>query len=116
MPRFSTLNHRMMTETRWQPEMPAERIDDCVWTSHGTTDSHLVTTDDGDVVINTGFHYMGPRHRERYEQAVGRPLIVRKIILTQSYPEQVGGWEAFTGPGVETIAQAWFPEGRIDRR
>jgi glyoxylase-like metal-dependent hydrolase (beta-lactamase superfamily II) len=106
----------MMTATKWEPELPADRVNDHIWTSAGTTDSHLVTTDDGDVVINTGFHYQGPRHRQRYEAALGRPLNVRKIVLTQSYPEQVGGWSAFAGPGVETIAHAYFPEGRIDRR
>ena len=52
MPGHSTLNHRMLRESRWIPEEDAERITDRLFTSHGVTDSHLVTTSDGDVVIN----------------------------------------------------------------
>jgi glyoxylase-like metal-dependent hydrolase (beta-lactamase superfamily II) len=36
------------------------------------------------------------------------------VVLTQSHPDHVGGWAAFDGAGVETIAQAGFPEGRLD--
>ena len=97
------------------PEDRALQVTDQIWTSAGTTDSHLVAAPGGDVVINTGYHYQGPRHRERYEEGLGRPLDVRAIVLTQSYPEQLGGWSAFTGPGVETIAQSEYAEGRLDR-
>ena len=38
----------------------------------GTSNSYLVSTGDGDVVINTGTPYQGTRHRERYEQLLGR--------------------------------------------
>ena len=101
---FSTASHRMMDATEWAPDEAAYRITDTLWTSPATTDSHLATTAEGEVVINTGFAYAAPRHRERYEEALGRPLDVRKIIYTQAYFEQVGGWSTFTGPGVETIA------------
>ena len=101
---FSTASHRMMNATEWAPEEPAYRITDTLWTSPATTDSHMATTPDGEVVINTGFAYAAPRHRERYEEALGRPLDVRKIVYTQAYFEQIGGWSVFTGPGVETIA------------
>ena len=55
----------------------------------------MATPPDGEVVINTGFAYAAPRHRERYEEALGRPLDVRKIVYTQAYFEQIGGWSAF---------------------
>lgn len=101
---FSTLNHRMLRESRWIPEESAERVTDRIWTSHGVTDSHLVTTSAGDVVINTGFASHGARHRERYEEALGRPLQVRALVFTQAYYEQIGGWEAFADPEVDVIA------------
>ena len=72
---FSTLGHRMLRESRWIPEEDAVRVSDRVWTSHGVTDSHLVTTSAGDVVINTGFASHGARHRERYEQGLGRAAV-----------------------------------------
>ncbi len=53
MPRFSTAAHRMMSTTRWAPEDPAYGVTDTIWTSPAVTDSHLVATADGDVVINT---------------------------------------------------------------
>jgi glyoxylase-like metal-dependent hydrolase (beta-lactamase superfamily II) len=116
MRRFNSTSHRMITATAWKPDLPADQVNDHIWTSAGVTDSHLVTTPDGDVVINTGFHYQAKRHRERYEEALGRPLDVRKIVFTQSYPEQTGGWGAFAAPGVETIAQANYPDNRVDHQ
>ncbi len=112
MPRFSTAAHRMMSTTRWAPEDPAQRVTDTLWTSPAVTNSHLATTPDGDVVINTGFAYAGQRHRERYEEALGRPLEVRKIVFTQAYFEQIGGWSAFSGPGVETISYSLLVKSR----
>jgi glyoxylase-like metal-dependent hydrolase (beta-lactamase superfamily II) len=115
-PGFRTASHPMMTTTKWDPSAPADRVTSSIWTSAATTDSHLVVTADGDVVINTGFSFAGPRHRERYEEAVGRPLEVRKIVFTQGYQEQIGGWAAFDGPGVETIAHRDHPETLHDQQ
>lgn len=110
MSTFTTLGHRMLRESRWIPEEAAEQVTDRVWTSHGVTDSHLVTTSAGDVVINTGFASHGARHRERYEEALGRPLDVRAVVFTQAYYEQIGGWEAFVGPDVEVLAHRYHEE------
>ena len=100
----------MLQESRWIPDEAAVRVSDRVWTSHGVTDSHLVTTSDGDVVINTGFASQGDRHRQRYEEGLGRPLDVRTVVFTQAYYEQIGGWEAFVGPQVEVIAHRHYTE------
>jgi glyoxylase-like metal-dependent hydrolase (beta-lactamase superfamily II) len=104
MTAHTTADHRMMRESRWIHDEEAERVSDRILTSHGVTDSHLVSTSAGDVVINTGFASHGARHRERYEQLLGRPLDVRALVFTQAYYEQIGGWEAFADPGVEVLA------------
>jgi glyoxylase-like metal-dependent hydrolase (beta-lactamase superfamily II) len=114
-PPFSSVDHQLTASTRWDPERPAERVNDHILMSRSNSNSYLVTTDDGDVVINTGTLHQGERHRERFEELLGRPLDVRKIVFTQSHPDHMGGWAAFNGPGVETIAHADYEEGVLDR-
>ena len=99
------LKHPMVDVAAWLPSQPAEQVDDHVWRSRSNSYPHLVASDGGDVVINTGTPYQGPRHRERFEQAIGRPLRVEKVVFTQYHPDHIGGWQAFDDAGVERIAQ-----------
>jgi glyoxylase-like metal-dependent hydrolase (beta-lactamase superfamily II) len=112
---YRSADHPFTAWTSWEPARPAERLTESIIMSRSNSNSYLVTTTDGDLLINTGTAYQGQRHRERYEQLLGRPLNIRKIVLTQSHPDHVGGWSTFSVPGVETIAQERFPEGRLDR-
>jgi glyoxylase-like metal-dependent hydrolase (beta-lactamase superfamily II) len=112
MPKYESIDHRMPRAVAWQPEAPAECANDHILFSRGTTNSNLVASDAGDVIINTGTPFEGERHRERYEQLLGRPLNVHTIILTQFHSDHISGWSVFTGPGVTTLAHRELPRLR----
>lgn len=57
MTRYSCANHHLIKAVEWVPENPAERISDHLFFARGTSNSYLVTTVEGDVVINTGMPY-----------------------------------------------------------
>ena len=75
-----------------------------IFMSKGIANSYLLTTSDGDVMINTGLHFEAPDIKSRFSRVASGPL--RAIVFTQGHPDHVGGWSEFDAPGVETIAQA----------
>jgi alkyl sulfatase BDS1-like metallo-beta-lactamase superfamily hydrolase len=115
MTSYRSADHHLVQAVKWEPERGAERVNDHILLSRGCSSSYVVTSDEGDVVINTGTTYEGGRHRERYEQLLSRPLRVRKILLTQSHPDHLGGWGYFADEGVETIGQENVPIIRGER-
>lgn len=115
MPAHSSKDHRFEAACAWDPDAPAEFVTDDVLLSRGVSSSYLIASPEGDIVINTGTRFEGSRHRARFEELLGRPLKVGKIIFTQDHPDHVGGWQAFDDPGVEVIAQESFTRGRADR-
>jgi alkyl sulfatase BDS1-like metallo-beta-lactamase superfamily hydrolase len=72
--------------------------------SRGIANAYLVTTGEGDVLINTGLPSEAPEIRSRFGRVSANPL--RIIVFTQGHPDHVGGWSQLTEPGVETVAQA----------
>jgi alkyl sulfatase BDS1-like metallo-beta-lactamase superfamily hydrolase len=116
MSQYSTLNHIVLPMIAWDPARPAERINDHILMAHATSNAYVVTADEGDVVINTGTAQQGARIREKFEQLLGRPLKVAKIIFTQSHPDHIGGWQAFAGPDTEMIGQRMFGQICAERK
>jgi alkyl sulfatase BDS1-like metallo-beta-lactamase superfamily hydrolase len=110
--KFASADHPLVEAVAWRPESPGEWANGFIAFSRGTSNSNLVLTEAGEVAINTGAAYQGPRHRARFEALLGRPLAVRKVILTQYHADHVGGWSAFAGQGVEILAQREFPRLR----
>ncbi len=72
MPGYRALDRRMMRSVAFVPEDPAVRITDAILMSRGQSNSCLIASDGGDVVVNTGTVMEAERHRERYEQLLGR--------------------------------------------
>src|SRR5207249_9125098 len=66
--------------------------------------SYLVTTQDGDVLINTGMYHEADEIKRRFGEVSRNPI--RVIVFTQGHGDHVGGWSQFDASGIETIAQA----------
>ncbi len=82
----------------------AVAVGDGIYMSRGISNSYIVTTDDGDVQINTGMYFEAEEIKRRFGAVSQGPL--RVIVFTQGHADHVGGWSQFDAPGVETIAQA----------
>lgn len=108
MTRYSTANHSVLKSIAWEPEQPAERINDHILMSRSTSNSYLIHGSEGDVLINTSSSYQGTRTRERFEELLGRKLNVRHIVFTQSHPDHIGGWSVFADNNLQTHVQKEF--------
>ena len=75
-----------------------------LYQSEGQSNTWLLVTDEGRIVINTGFGFEGPVHRQKYDKIDSSPI--RYIVFTQGHVDHVGGAEAFIEPGTEIIAHA----------
>ena len=82
----------------------AKAIRDFIWMSPGVTGAFLVTTSEGDVVVNTGLAREAEEHRSRFAAKSDAP--VRVIVFTQSHADHTGGAELFRGPETRVLAQA----------
>ena len=82
----------------------ATRVADGIWLSEGLSNSYLVVTPAGRVVINTGMGFEAPVHKRNFDAVDAGP--VRYILLTQAHVDHVGGVDRFREAGTEIIAQA----------
>lgn len=90
-------------------------IDDFIHLSEGLSNSFLIMTSEGSIVVNTGMFFEAPYHKQNYEKIDPRPP--RYIILTQGHVDHVGGVDHLRGPGTQVIAQAGNAEHQAyDRR
>ncbi|MBW2380577.1 MAG: MBL fold metallo-hydrolase [Deltaproteobacteria bacterium] len=85
-----------------QPE--ARRINDFIYLSEGLSNSYLITTAEGRVVINTGMGFEAPVHKRNFDAIDASP--VRYILLTQGHVDHVGGVDLFRDEGTQLVAQA----------
>ncbi len=79
-------------------------LGDGIFMSKNIANSYLVTTPEGDVLINTGTDFEADAIKTRFAGVSKGPL--RVITFTQGHPDHVGGWDLFNAAGVQTIAQA----------
>ncbi len=85
----------------------AARINDFIHVSEGLSNSYLVSTGDGRVVINTGMGFEAPVHKRNFDAVDSSPT--RFILLTQGHVDHVGGVDLFWEEGCEVVAQSGNP-------
>ena len=93
-------------------DAPASDLGDGIWLHHGLTNSYLIQTDDGRVVVNTGMGFEGPLHRRAFDDVDPSPT--RAVILTQGHYDHVGGIDVLRDPDSDVIAQANYDVWRQD--
>jgi len=81
-----------------------------IYESRGVGNSYLLTTAEGDVLVNAGTLGDARRGRELFARVSSRP--VRYIVLTQSHANQFGGLEIYKTPDNEVIAHRNYPADR----
>ncbi|MGD0311941.1 MAG: alkyl sulfatase dimerization domain-containing protein [Acidimicrobiales bacterium] len=91
---------------------PAVDLGDDVWMSPGLSNSYLVRTDEGRIIVNTGMGFEGPLHRRVFD--VVDPSPTRAIVLTQGHYDHVGGVDCLRDEGTDVVAQAAFATWRAD--
>ena len=85
-----------------------------LWCSPGLSNSYLLTTGEGRVIVNTGMGFEGPVHRANFDAVDSSP--VRYIIFTQGHDDHVGGLDSVRDPDTTVVAQAnWTHVARRQR-
>jgi alkyl sulfatase BDS1-like metallo-beta-lactamase superfamily hydrolase len=87
-------------------------VNDFIHVSEGTTNSYLVVTREGRIVVNTGLAFVGPVHTACFDAVDRGP--VRYVVLTQGHVDHVGGVGAFLEPGTDVVAHERSPWQQAD--
>jgi alkyl sulfatase BDS1-like metallo-beta-lactamase superfamily hydrolase len=81
-----------------------------VYESRGVGNSYLLTTPEGDVLVNAGTLGDARRGRELFNKVSTSPI--RYIVLTQSHANQYGGLEIYKTPDNIVVAHRNYLEDR----
>jgi glyoxylase-like metal-dependent hydrolase (beta-lactamase superfamily II) len=90
----------------------AEEVEPGIWCSPGLSNTYLLTTSDGRVVVNTGMGFESQLHRANFDAVDTSPI--RYIIVTQGHYDHVGGLDTMRDPQTQVVAQANWRHWRDD--
>jgi alkyl sulfatase BDS1-like metallo-beta-lactamase superfamily hydrolase len=93
-------------------DAPAVDLGDRIWMSSGLSNSYLLQTDEGRVIVNCGMGFEGPYHRRAFDAVDPSPT--HTIVLTQGHPDHLGGVESFREPATHIVAHENFRIFRDD--
>ena len=81
-----------------------QKINNFVYLSEGLSNSFMLLTDEGRILINTGMGMEAPIHKQNFDSV--STTATRYIILTQGHVDHVGGVDYLREEGTQVIAQA----------
>lgn len=90
----------------------AQEVVPGIWWSPGLSNSFLIPTSEGRIVVNTGMGFEAQVHRSNYDAVDSTPI--RYVILTQGHVDHVGGIDVLSDPGTDVIAHADWVTWRRD--
>lgn len=86
----------------------AVAIADFIFMVKDISNAYLVTTADGDLLINSGFMDNAARNKALFDKVRSGPL--RRIILTQAHADHYGGVPTMREAGTQVIAERRFTD------
>lgn len=90
----------------------AEEAEPGIWCSPGLSNTYLLTTSDGRVVVNTGMGFESQVHRANFDAVDSSPI--RYIIITQGHYDHVGGLDTMRDAQTQVVAQSNWRHWRDD--
>ncbi|HJY37487.1 MAG TPA: MBL fold metallo-hydrolase [Steroidobacteraceae bacterium] len=84
-------------------QQAALRVNDAIYLAYGFGNTFLVTTSEGNVVIDTSSILRAPRAKELLQREKSGPI--KYIILTHGHGDHTGGVPLWKGPDTQVIAQ-----------
>ena len=86
------------------------QVNDHLWISKDISDSILITTPAGNVVINSGMPGNGAQHRERFQSVSQLPI--EYLIITQCHGDHFGGVHEIRDPDTLVVTQDRYTQCR----
>ncbi len=81
----------------------AIKLNDFIYMSQGTSNSYMVLTDEGRVIINTGLGFEAVNHKKIFDAVCPGPTT--HILITQGHVDHVGGVSQFRDKDTQLITQ-----------
>lgn len=100
--------------TAGEREPGAIPVNDFICMTRDISNSYLVLTDAGNVLINAGASYAAPRKLEAYASFSTAPVVA--AIVTQSHPDHYGGLKTLLPAGADLITSVRYPAGMAERQ
>lgn len=84
------------------------RINDFIVMSEGCSNTYLIETPEGCVLVNSGMTFEAPVHQQNYADLSSQAGDIKYLVTTQGHVDHVGGIDFFReqNPGLQYIAQA----------